>query len=154
MALRCCNGPSQKISLWASVYLGDCDKLSHPCRSTRCGTRCTIRNTASSRAGFSASGILTGGDATNLGLFQEDTDARISGTFAFNLAGRHLLGDVIAAGVDVDLAADLTLSCTIAGAPGIFTAAVVVPGPGTLVLLAGGALSSLLLHRLRRKAVA
>ena len=95
----------------------------------------------------SASGILTGEDAVNLGLFQEDTDERISGTFAYQLNGKHLLGDVIGEDVDMDLAADLTLSYTIAEVPGLFTASVVVPEPGTLVLLAAGGIFALLLWR-------
>ena len=47
----------------------------------------------------SKSGILTGDDAENIGLFQEDTDATISGTFAMSLRGEHALGDVISSTV-------------------------------------------------------
>ena len=98
----------------------------------------------------SESGILTGDDADNLGLFQEDTDATISGTFAMSLKGEHGLGDVIGE-TDVDLGGDLSLAYTIAGVPGIFTASVVVPEPGTLVMLSGG-LIGLLIWRRRRAA--
>ncbi len=49
---------------------------------------------------------------------------------------------------DVDLADDLTLAYTIAGVPGIFTASVVVPEPGPLMLLLGG-LVGLLIRRRR-----
>ena len=87
----------------------------------------------------SESGILTGEAADNLGLFREDTDEVIGGQFAFTLNGRHLLGDVIGEGLDdVDLLSDLTLTYTIAGEAGIFTAGVVVPEPGTLLLLLSG----------------
>ena len=96
----------------------------------------------------SKSGILTGDDADNLGLFQEDTDATISGTFAMSFGGEHSLGDVIG-DADVDLGGDLSLAYTIAGVPGVFTASVVVPEPGTLVLLLGG-LIGLLIWRRRR----
>ena len=96
----------------------------------------------------SKSGILTGDDADNLGLFQEDTDAVISGTFAMSLKGEHGLGDVIGQ-TDVDLGGDLSLAYTIAGVPGIFTASVVVPEPGTLMLLLSGLIA--LLIRRRRK---
>ncbi len=95
----------------------------------------------------SESGILTGDDADNLGLFQEDTDATISGTFAMSLKGEHGLGDVLG-DTDVDLGGDLTLAYTIAGIPGVFTASVVVPEPGTLMLLLSG-LAGLLIWRRR-----
>ena len=98
----------------------------------------------------SESGILTGDDAATLGLFQEDTDATISGAFAMSLKGEHALGDVIGQ-TDVDLGDDLTLAYTIAGVPGVFTASVVVPEPGTLLLLISG-LAGLLIWRRRRRA--
>ena len=98
----------------------------------------------------SESGILTGDDAANLGLFQEDTDAEISGTFAMSLNGEHGLGDVIGQ-TDVDLGGDLSLAYTIAGVPGVFTASVVVPEPGTIVMLLGS-LIGLLIWRRRRVA--
>ncbi len=65
-----------------------------------------------------------------------------------SLKGEHALGDVLGQ-TDVDLTGDLSLAYTIAGVPGVFTASVVVPEPGTLMLL----LSSLigLLIRRRRK---
>ncbi len=95
----------------------------------------------------SESGILTGDDAENLGLFQEDTDATISGAFAMQIKGEHVLGDVIGQ-TDVDLRSDLTLAYTIAGEPGIFTASVVVPEPGTLLLLLGGLVALLIRRRM------
>ncbi len=82
----------------------------------------------------SQSGILTGDDANNLGLFQQDGDDMISGAFAMQIKGEHALGDVIGQ-TDVDLTGDLTLTYTLAGQPGLFTASVVVPEPGTLMLL-------------------
>ena len=94
----------------------------------------------------SESGILTGDDADNLGLFQEDNDATISGTFAMSLKGEHSLGDVIG-DADVDLGGDLSLAYTIAGIPGVFTASVVVPEPGTLMLLSGGLIALLIWRR-------
>jgi len=99
----------------------------------------------------SGAGIFTGEDADNLGLFQEDTDETISGGMGFSLAGQHLLGDVIG---DVDVLGDLAATYTVAGASGIYAAnLIVVPEPGTLVLLATGALGLLLLAiRRRRKA--
>ena len=96
----------------------------------------------------SESGILTGDDAESLGLFQEDTDTAISGTFAMSLEGEHSLGDVLGE-TDADLGGDLSLAYTIAGVPGVFTASVVVPEPGTLMLLLGGLIA--LLIRRRRK---
>ena len=93
----------------------------------------------------SQSGILTGDDANNLGLFQEDTDDMISGAFAMALKGEHALGDVIGQ-TDVDLTGDLTLTYTLVGQPGLFTASVVVPEPGTLMLLLSG-LAALLIWR-------
>ncbi len=95
----------------------------------------------------SEAGILTGDDANNIGLFQEDTDDMISGAFAMTLKGEHALGDVIGQ-TDVDLTGDLTLTYTLVGQPGLFTASVVVPEPGTLMLLLGG-LAGLLLWRRR-----
>ena len=95
----------------------------------------------------SKSGILTGDDAESIGLFQEDTDATISGAFAMTLKGEHALGDVIGE-TDVDLTSDLSLVYTLAGQPGIFTASVVVPEPGTLLLLLSG-LAGLLIWRRR-----
>ena len=96
----------------------------------------------------SEAGILTGESADNLGLFQEDTDETISGAFAMSLKGEHGLGDVIGE-TDADLAGDLSLAYTLAGQPGVFTASVVVPEPGTLMLLLGG-LASLLIWRRRK----
>ena len=94
----------------------------------------------------SESGILTGDDAEGLGLFQEDTDTEISGAFAMSLNGEHGLGDVIGQ-TDVDLGGDLTLAYTMAGVPGVFTASVVVPEPGTLMLLLGGLIGLLIWRR-------
>ena len=96
----------------------------------------------------SESGILTGDDANNLGLFQEDTDAAISGTFAMSLGGEHALGDVLG-NTDVDLGGDLSLAYTIAGVPGVFTASIVVPEPGMIVMLLSG-LVGLLIWRRRK----
>ncbi len=98
----------------------------------------------------SKSGILTGDDAENLGMFQMDDDDMISGGFAMSLDGKHSLGDVVG-DTDVDLTSDLTLTYTIEGQRGIFAAEVVVPEPGTLALLASGLLG-LLLWRRRRSA--
>ena len=98
----------------------------------------------------SESGILTGDDADNLGLFQEDTDEAISGTFAMSLKGEHDLGDVLGE-TDVDLGGDLSLAYTIAGIPGVFTAGVVVPEPSSFALL-GAALGLLVFAWRRRRA--
>jgi len=96
----------------------------------------------------SQSGILTGEPAENLGLFQEDTDMRIGGNFGFLLAGSHWLGNVIGSEfADVDLLADLTFSYTVEGQAGIHLAHLVVPEPGTIVMLAGGLLVLLLLRQ-------
>ncbi len=94
----------------------------------------------------SESGILTGNDANNIGLFQEDNDETISGAFAMQIKGEHSLGDVIGE-TDVDLAGDLTLAYTLVGVPGVFTASVVVPEPGTLLLLLSGFVGLLLWRR-------
>ncbi len=71
-------------------------------------------------------GILTGHQARNLGMFREDTDLRISGTFDYVLTGKHLVGKVIGDEfAAVDLSTDLTLSYTIEGQTGIYTATIV-----------------------------
>ena len=99
----------------------------------------------------SAAGVFTGAAADNLGLFQEDTDTRISGGLGFTLNGQHSLGDVIGI-AGIDLSADLVATYTVDGASGIYTAnLIVVPEPGTLVLLAMGALGLLLLAIRRRR---
>ena len=97
----------------------------------------------------SEAGILTGDDASNIGLFQEDTDETITGVFAMLLDGQHALGDVIGQ-TDVDLVSDLTLIYTIEGQAGIFTASVVVPEPATIAMLLS-ALALLPLAWRRRK---
>ena len=99
----------------------------------------------------SEAGIFTGEPAENLGLFQESDEHRISGNFALMLADTHLLGDVIGDEfTGVDLSEDLSLSYTIEGLSGTFEAAlVVVPEPGTIVLLAAGVLAVLLRRRRR-----
>ena len=94
----------------------------------------------------SEAGILTGDDANNIGLFQEDTDDRITGAFAVTLKGEHALGDVIGQ-TDVDLTGDLTLTYTLVGQPGLFTASIVVPEPGTLMLLLSGLIGLLIWRR-------
>ncbi len=88
---------------------------------------------------------------SNLGLFQEDTDATISGAFAMSLKGEQALGDVIGE-ANVDLTGDLTLAYTLAGMPGIFTASVVVPEPGSFALLCMAALGLLVFVWRRRRA--
>ena len=99
----------------------------------------------------SQSGVFTGQPADNLGVFTEDEDARISGNFAYTLAGTHLLGDVVGEGfAGIDLTDDLALTFTIEGAAGIYDGTVVVPEPGALAMLAAGLLSLLLLWRRRR----
>jgi hypothetical protein len=101
----------------------------------------------------SEAGILTGSDAENLGLFQEDADDVVSGQMAFTLAGTHLLGDVVGAEfADVDLAEDLTLTYTIDGASGAYVGTVVVPEPATLAMLLSVVVTLLVFRRRRRAA--
>ena len=89
----------------------------------------------------SAAGVFTGQPAENLGLFVEDTDTRISGNLDLALSGMHDLGAVIGSQWNVLIEEDLTFTYTIAGSPGIHAGTlVVIPEPGTLVLLALGAL--------------
>ncbi|MBN2477068.1 MAG: hypothetical protein JXB62_20845 [Pirellulales bacterium] len=88
----------------------------------------------------SSSGVFRGQPADNLGLFQEDTDCRISGNLGFALDGVWRLGNVIGEDVgDVDFFSDLALSYTLVGRPGVYAARIVaVPEPCTLLMLAGG----------------
>jgi len=103
----------------------------------------------------SAEGVFTGEPADNLGLFHEDTDAQISGNFAFALDNRHLLGDVIGDGFDLaSLLNDLTFTYTVAGQSGVYGGMIAVPEPSTLILLGNVALGLLLCAwRRRRRAV-
>ncbi|MBN2475754.1 MAG: hypothetical protein JXB62_14175 [Pirellulales bacterium] len=93
----------------------------------------------------STAGVFTGEPARNLGLFQEDTNGRIAGGFAFELGGKHFLGDVMGiqwtgvSGEPFDLVHDLTMTYTIQGASGVYRAAVmVVPEPSSALLAATG----------------
>jgi len=98
----------------------------------------------------SGQGVLTGDPANNLGLFQEDLDSRISGHAFFELAGRHLLGDVIGeAFADVDLVDDLTFTYTIEGAAGAYFAKIVVPEPHVLAIFLSGLLTLVLFRKFR-----
>ncbi|MBN2477294.1 MAG: S8 family serine peptidase [Pirellulales bacterium] len=102
----------------------------------------------------SRSGIFTGEPAVNLGLFQEDSDTRISGNFAFELLGTHLIGNVIGgqfAGWSLaKLAEDLTFTYSIAGRGGVYRATLVVPEPGTIVTLLAGVVAGLVALAVRR----
>ncbi|MBN2474047.1 MAG: PEP-CTERM sorting domain-containing protein [Pirellulales bacterium] len=105
----------------------------------------------------SAAGIFTGEAASNLGVFQEDTDGCVSGSFAFALDGEHFLGNVvgpewqIAPGGDVDLSDDLLMTYTIQDTKGTYTARlVIVPEPGTLAMLAAGVVGLWVFWRRRR----
>ncbi len=82
-------------------------------------------------------GIFTGHQARNLGMFREDTDRQISGGFDYVLTGKHLLGKVIGDEFGaVDLGTDLTLSYTIEGQTGIYTATIGTVSAETLAWLA------------------
>ncbi len=85
----------------------------------------------------SQQGIFTGHQARNLGMFREDTDRQISGGFDYVLTGKHLLGKVIGDEFGaVDLSTDLTLSYTIEGQTGIYTATIGTVSAETLAWLA------------------
>ncbi len=83
-------------------------------------------------------GIFTGKRAKNLGMFREDTDGRISGSFDYVLDGKHVLGKVIGNEfAAVDLGTDLTLRYTIEGQTGIYTATIATTASAeTLIWLA------------------
>ncbi len=109
----------------------------------------------------SADDVFTGDVADNVGMFQTDRDDEISGAVIRpGLAGSLNLGEVIGladlAAMNTDamgLLEDLTFTYTIEGRKGIFEGRVSVapvPEPGTLVLLAIGAL--VLLGGRRRRA--
>jgi hypothetical protein len=100
----------------------------------------------------SSAGVLTGAAADNLGLMQEDNDSRISGQMFFSLNGTHLLGRVVGSEWSgISLAQDLSMTYTVEGRAGIYTASVVVPEPGTVVMLVGGTLLGLLVWWRRRR---
>jgi len=100
----------------------------------------------------SRAGVFTGDPADNLGLFREDTDHQITGNFAFTLAGRHCLGDVIGDEfAEVNLSDDLTFTYTVAGQAGIHYATLVVPEPGTAAMLMAGLLGLLVIRRNRKR---
>lgn len=100
----------------------------------------------------SASGSLDGDSASNIGLFRIADDSTIAGGIGFTLNGRHFLGDVLGS---ADVAGDISGTYTIDGVAGTYSFNVVaaVPEPGTLVMLAAGALGLLLvaIRRRRRK---
>ncbi|MBN2474880.1 MAG: hypothetical protein JXB62_09760 [Pirellulales bacterium] len=104
----------------------------------------------------SAAGLFTGDPAENLGLFQEDTDSRLSGSFAYLLSGRHFLGSVLGlnrqslAGSGDGLLGDLAMTYTIQNAPGTYQARlIVVPEPHVVMMLLVGAIG--LLPSVRRQ---
>jgi hypothetical protein len=100
----------------------------------------------------SAAGVFTGAAADNLGLLQTDGDRELSGQMFFSLNGTHLLGRVVGSEwAGVDLAQDLSMTYTIAGRAGIYTASVVVPEPGTVAMLAGVLLAAVVLSCRRRR---
>ena len=102
-------------------------------------------------------GIFTGGPADNLGLFQEHAHERISGGFAFTLTGTHRLGNIIGSEFSSlsleQLRHDLSFTYTLHDAPGIYEGTLVVPEPGTLMLLAAGLLGPWLAWRGRKRMV-
>ncbi|MBN2473348.1 MAG: PEP-CTERM sorting domain-containing protein [Pirellulales bacterium] len=105
----------------------------------------------------STAGVFTGEPAANLGLFKEDSDSRVSGSFAFTLNGEHFLGNIVgpefpARGGPVDLYEDLYLTYTVDGAKGTYEARlIVVPEPGTLTMLAAVVVAALLAVVRRRR---
>ena len=107
----------------------------------------------------STAGVFTGEPANNLGWFVEDTDWRISGNMGIELEGVHPLGAVIGSEWEiltkdgpVDLYDDLTFTYTVFGSPGTLRGSlIVIPEPGTLVLLLTGLLGLLLLATRRRR---
>lgn len=96
----------------------------------------------------SKSRIFNGDAAENLGLFREDGDGRVSGNLFFTLSGRHLLGDLIGTGhAGVDLREDLTFTYTVQGSPGVYSGNLVVPEPGTAVMLLAACMALLVVRR-------
>jgi hypothetical protein len=82
---------------------------------------------------------------------QEDNNNRISGQMFFSLSGTHLLGNVVGSEWSgVNLAQDLSMTYTVEGRAGIYSASVVVPEPGTILMLSCGLLMAVLFAWRRR----
>jgi len=76
----------------------------------------------------SAGGLLTGADYSHLGVFRVDTDYEISDQFFLSqkMARLHNLGAVLGPGLGfAQLQADLTMTYTADGHPGIHTAGII-----------------------------
>ena len=108
----------------------------------------------------SAAGIFTGAPAENLGWFPEDTDRQISGNFILEppLSGEHRLGAVIGPEWEiigkppVDPYDDLTFTYTVYGEPVTrYGNLIIIPEPGTVIMLLGGVAGLWLLSLGRRR---